>query len=263
MLKNLNGLQKWIDLDCGFEPHLSSSKIATFRNDVPMFICRYGFKMKDSSASMDRGNICEEALVSVLLEEETLDNAIVKAMNKFNAMDHEDLEDHNKQAVAIPDMVKLAYETLKDYGKPEFSKNREQQKIEYELHDELNGWSAPMIGYLDLVYPEQGLIIDLKTTFRMPSVMSWSHQLQRVAYQQGKSNYDVRFLYVTPKKCEFKQDGDMYILHEAKQVVTKMNNFCYLMTPSQARSCIPIGDSFLWNSKYELRDQYNNMQDVF
>ena len=79
-MKNLNGLQKWIDLDCGFEPHLSSSKIATFRNDVPMFICRYGFKMKDSSASMDRGNICEEALVSVLLEEETLDNAIVKAM---------------------------------------------------------------------------------------------------------------------------------------------------------------------------------------
>jgi len=31
-VKNLNGLQKWIDLGCGFEPHLSSSKIAMFRN---------------------------------------------------------------------------------------------------------------------------------------------------------------------------------------------------------------------------------------
>ena len=258
-MRNLNGLQKWIDEGSGFEPHLSASKIALYKNDVPSFICRYGLGLRqEPTPAMVRGTVCERALVKVLTESHTLDEAIKEAWSEFNGRvrDYKESDEHMKQLEAIDGIINQGYEALKDYGKPYFEEGQ-QEKIEFDLECGKYDWTAPMIGYLDLVYPDQGLGIDLKTTLRCPSVMSWSHALQWAIYKTAKSNYEVKFLYTTPKKSAFLEyDGTATaVIDEAKELINKMNFFCFTLSPSQAKQCIPTGDNFYWNNN-KLKEIY-------
>jgi hypothetical protein len=257
-MHNLNGIQKWIDLECGFKPHLSASNINTFKDNLSMWILRYGFGMdQGGSPAMDRGTVIEQGLVTVLTENLTLAQATQRALDLYDEYKHWDVDEHNKQKEVIAPILKNAYEALVDYGIPDVLPDGKQHMIEFDLVDTDNNWSADIIGYLDLVYPDQGLIVDLKTTLRMPPEMSWSHKLQRAIYQAGKDNYTVKFLYVTKNKAEFKEDGDKSILEEAKVLVNKMNNFCFSFTPNQARLCIPLVDDYRFKGQQHLREFYN------
>ena len=248
-MRNLNGIQKWIDEGRGFKPHLSASKISTFKNDLPSFICRYGLGWKDPyNASMNRGNVCERWLVKALLDEVSIKDAVTEALVEYNNADrHYSDASHNKQLEYIPKIINNAYEALKDFGKPTFPEQG-QEMIETTMHSGRYNWEAKIIGYLDLVYPESGLVVDLKTTLRMPSKMSWSHELQWALYKDAKANHDIKFLYVTHLKSEVKQPERTKedILAEAEQMISKMNFFCWMLSPQQARKAIPIGDNFMW-----------------
>lgn len=259
-MHNLNGIQKWIDLECGFKPHLSASNINLFKDNLSMWILRYGFDViNEGTPAMDRGVVIEDALVNILTEKLTLKQGILKAIELFNdrADVHLDHKEHAKQCEVIPEIINNAYEALVDFGIPDFPEDGSQHKVEFSLADTNNNWSADMIGYLDLVYPEQGLVVDLKTTLRMPTVMSWNHQLQRAIYQTAKDNYSVKFLYVTKNKAEFKEDGDKSILEQAKVLINKMNNFCFALTPNQARLCVPLQDDYYFKGYPQLREFYN------
>ena len=59
---------------------------------------------------------------------------------------------------------------------------------------------VPIVGYLDLLFPQHGLLIDLKTTARIPSEMSEAHCLQGGIYAAAMGNHQVRFAYVSAKK---------------------------------------------------------------
>ena len=258
-MRNLNGIQKWIDEGRGFKPHLSASKIATFKNDLPSFICRYGLALKDPySPAINRGNVCERWLVKALLDELPLEDAVTEALVEYNnAERHYTNKDHNKQLEYIPNIIRNGYESLVDFGKPTFPESG-QEMIETTITSHHYNWEAKVIGYLDLVYPESVLVVDLKTTLRMPSKMSWSHELQWALYQDAKPNHDVKFLYVTHLKSEVKKPERTKeeILAEAEQIISKMNFFCWMMTPQQARKAIPIGDNFMWvNNK--LKEVYD------
>ena len=133
-MHNLNGIQKWVDLECGFMPHLSSSKISLFNNNLSMFILRYGHGKKvQPNPAMDRGTVCEDAIVSVLLGDLTLKQSIYKACESYNELVHQNNEDHYKQIEFLPEIITNAYEALESYGPPEFINGRQQQKIQYEL----------------------------------------------------------------------------------------------------------------------------------
>jgi hypothetical protein len=258
-MKNLNGIKKWVDLKQGFEPNFSASKLSLFKNDLPMFICRYGFgKRQQPSASMHRGIIVEDAVCSVLTEKQTVDSAIEKAHARFNSLYFIPTPDVEKEFFNLDPMIRMSCEALKDYGKPEFPEDGKQEKIEFTLIDKIHEWEAPIIGFLDIVFPDKGVVVDLKTTTRMPSVQSYDHMLQRSIYQKAKGNYKVEFLYVTPKKYEFKEDGDPNeLLEDARITINQMNNFCENLTPDQARKSLPIKDSFYWKGEEELKIFYN------
>ncbi len=259
MLKNLNGCQKWVDLGCGFEPHLSSSKVSAFKNDLVRFICYYGLNFREPyNAAMNRGIVVERWLGKVLLEEIELEAAIIEAIADYNTADrHYQDTSHLKQVEVIPDMIRNGYEALKEYGKPTFPDGK-QEKLEFVIKSDKYGWEADAVGYLDFVYPEQGLVIDLKTTLRMPPSMSWSHSYQWAMYRHAKSNYDVKFCYITNKRIEVMQPTKSVaeMLEEGNEVINKMNNFCFNLTPSQAKQCIPIGDNFYGNNN-SLKEAYN------
>jgi hypothetical protein len=105
-----------------------------------------------------------------------------------------------------------------------------------------------VIGFLDLVFPQHGVVIDLKTTGRMPSTMSAEHQLQRAIYQKAKGgNQSVKFLYVTPKKAAMLEDGDpTEILAQAKVQITRMEAFLRTLDKETAKAIVPVQpNSFL------------------
>tara|TARA_R100001460_G_scaffold32767_1_gene64231 strand:- start:3547 stop:4347 length:801 start_codon:yes stop_codon:yes gene_type:complete len=258
-MKNLTGIQKWVDLKKGFEPNVSASKLSLFKNDLPMFICKYGFgKKQQASPSMHRGIIVEDAIAAILLEKLDVEAAIERAINRFNQLYIIPDDRVLKEATNIPPMIRQSYEALKDYGKPEFAEDGKQEKIQFDFIDTKNDWSIPIVGFLDLVFPESGQIIDLKTTAAMPSTMSADHQLQRSIYQKAKSNYTVKFLYVTKSKFDFKEDGDPdHIMEEARLTINRLDRFCDTMTPDQARQCIPIQNNFYWVGEDHMKKFYN------
>jgi len=154
----------------------------------------------------------------------------------------------------IEPCMDLALEALADYGKPEFPEDG-QEKISITAKGD--DYEIPVIGFLDLVFPDAGLVIDLKTTGRCPSVMSAEHQLQRAIYQKAKGNQAVKFLYVTPKKTALLEDGDPNeLLSKAKTQITRMERFLRSGTRYDIAGVIPVNpNSFYWHGGEAIREE--------
>tara|TARA_S200002703_G_scaffold126560_3_gene113067 strand:+ start:187 stop:999 length:813 start_codon:yes stop_codon:yes gene_type:complete len=261
-MKNLPGIEKWSKLEHGkFEPYMSASKLNLFKNDLPMFICKYGYgKGSGGSPAMHRGLIVEDAVVRVLQKKMSVDESIEKAAARFGSLYLVPDEAVHKEFLNLDPMIRLSCEALADYGVPEFPENGKQEKVEFTMKDTINNWEIPFIGFLDLVFPETGNIVDLKTTTKMPSTQSFDHQLQRAIYQKAKGNFDVQFLYVTPKRYDWLADGNPdELLESARGIVNHMNSFCNNLTPEQARKSIPLNDNYLnfyWKNENELKGFY-------
>jgi len=156
-------------------------------------------------------------------------------------------------------MVEIAVEELKGYGKPEFPEDSHQEKISITARGE--DWSIPVIGFLDLVFPDHGVVIDLKTTGRIPSTMSPEHQLQRAIYAKAKGNMAVKFLYVSEKKASLLEDGDpTELLQQSKVQITRMERFLRTLDKDQAKAIIPLQpSSFYWKGAEDLRKEFYGM----
>ena len=113
-----------------------------------------------------------------------------------------------------------------------------------------------MIGYLDLVFPESGMVIDLKTTNRITQVMSAEHQLQRAIYQKAMGNYGVKFLYVSKAKSLMLEDGDVNeILANAKHKIARQK-FLSACDAETARAIVPVNpNTFYWSGSEALREE--------
>jgi hypothetical protein len=90
----------------------------------------------------------------------------------------------------------------------------------------------------------------------MPGEMSREHQRQRAIYQHAHGNYQVDFLYVTPKKAEFKADGDVrQILGEIKTLLNRQERFLRLGDKDLLTSIVPVIDSFYWSGFQATRSE--------
>ena len=139
----------------------------------------------------------------------------------------------------------VALAELRQYGVPDKPENGRQHKIEVQL----DGIPVPAIGFLDLDFPTHGLLVDLKTTSRIPSEMSDAHSLQGGLYWKAKGNYQVRFAYVSAKKIA------VYVLEEpgkhvarATRTAQAIERFLSLSDDSEklARCFMPDMSSFYW-----------------
>ena len=145
-----------------------------------------------------------------------------------------------------------------EFGKPEFPEDAEHPQEKISITAKGEGWSIPVIGYLDLVFPQHGVVIDLKTTGRIPSTMSAEHQLQRAIYAKGKGNMSVRFLYVSEKKTSMLEDGDpTELLAQAKVQISRMEAFLRHCDKETARAIVPVQpSSFYWQGAEDLRKEF-------
>jgi hypothetical protein len=94
---------------------------------------------------------------------------------------------------SIKDMVTTGLEELRPYGKP----SRTQGFVEWRPE----GLQSPIVGYFDFEWADHGIIVDLKTTEKLPSQIKVPHARQVALYAAAISdNIDARLTYVTPKK---------------------------------------------------------------
>jgi hypothetical protein len=205
------------------------------------------------SAAAMRG-ICTEDAVVAVLQGKNKDGALDQALEKFDQTFPIGDEKTTKERAMIQPCMELAVQELEQYGEPEFPEEG-QEKISITAKTE--DYEIPVIGYLDLVFPKHGVVIDLKTTGRCPSVMSAEHQLQRAIYQKAKGNQIVKFLYVTPKKTNLLEDGDpSEILRRTKTQITRMERFLRSGNARDVASVIPVNpNTFYWNGAEDIRQE--------
>ena len=152
-----------------------------------------------------RGNAVEHALYQKLYHNKSDDECIQAGIDNYIG-DMALKPDDNKQKERdnIEPMFLQLAEPLAEYGDPLRANNpREQHEINLQmLH------YPRMIGYLDLKYHTHNMVIDIKTTTRLPSSIPDSHARQGALYAQA-TGARVRFAYATPKKFaiyELEQD---------------------------------------------------------
>ena len=244
----------------GFEmhkiKHSSASSINSWSANPGVFIMdKLLKKRRPASAAMWRGITVEDAVAAVLTGS-AVEDAIATALAKFDKEIQFADEKTERERAAIEPMVELALEELKIYGEPEFSVDGSQQKVEINCAGD--GWKLPIIGYLDLVFPKEGLVVDLKTTMRMPAKMSADHIRQRCIYQRCVGNSQVKFLYVTPKKSGWLEDGDVdENLEQIKAILNRQERFLRISDdPEYLASIVPIDPShFYWSDCIEQRQK--------
>lgn len=242
----------------GFEKHgikhLSPSSINLWTNAPDVWVAQYLFgKRGPMSAAAMRG-ICTEDAVVAVLQGKNADGALDAALEKFDQTFPIGDEKTTKERAMIQPCMELAVQELEHYGEPEFPEEG-QEKI--SITAKTDDYEIPVIGYLDLCFPKHGVVIDLKTTGRCPSVMSAEHQLQRAIYQKAKGNQIVKFLYVTPKKTNLLEDGDpSEILRRTKTQITRMERFLRSGNARDVASVIPVNpNTFYWNGAEEIREE--------
>ena len=241
----------------GFErfniDHLSASSINLWINAPDVWVAKYLLKKSTPMGPAPaRGQAVESAVVSVLLGE-TIEAAVKNAERQFDRRWLIGTEESTKERALIRPMSEIAIGELQQFGKPEFEAGSDQEKI--SINANFGDWSIPIWGFLDLVYPQHGLVVDLKTTSRIPSSMSVDHQLQRAIYHRAKGNHAVRFLYVSGKKAAWLEDGDpVDVLARAKIHIARLEAFLRTCPDAEtARQIIPVnGASFYWRGAEPL-----------
>jgi hypothetical protein len=75
---------------------------------------------------------------------------------------------------------------------------------------------VPVVGFIDWRFDNHGLIVDLKTSERLPSAISLSHARQGAIYARAHGNYGMRFAYVKPSAG--KKDRRAVIVYELDRI---------------------------------------------
>ena len=226
--------------------HLSYSQGSMFIQDPARWWLSYVLGHREgSNAAMERGKAVEEG-VEAWLKGEFVDvqDAIEVACSVFNRATALlcSNEAREKELTGIPGMVAWGIEAVRGLGTP----IAYQEKIEVMLDDV----PVPIIGYIDWTF--DGLIIDLKTTKRMPSQISAAHRKQGALYRKAKGNYGVQFLYATPKKSSMlileNDQQDLDELHRAFRAMEKLCGLSDDRAEIEALLC-PNYDSFYWSNQ--------------
>jgi hypothetical protein len=237
--------------------HGSVSNINKWIEAPDAWVSQYLFGNRGSSSpAMWRGIFVEQAVSDTIAGKLEIDDAIEKALRDFDGkVMFDDDGSAAKERGNIEPMTRLAVEALEPFGKPDFPEDGEQHKVNMKATGD--GWELDFIGFTDFNFPDHGLIVDLKTTMRMPSTMSKAHQRQRAFYAKASGNSAVKFLYVTPKKVAMLEDGDPdQLMAEIKIHLTRQEAFLRLGDKELLRSIVPVNpDSFYWRGDEAARKE--------
>lgn len=188
--------------------HLSASSVNLFIAQPALWCASYLMKKRPPvGPAAHRGNAIECGVEAGLFDPELpVEECQKMALAKFHALTRLSA-DHRieKERDTIAPSVEVALAELRQYGVPEKPEDGRQHKIEIMLE----GVPVPVVGYLDFIWPNHGIIADLKSVGRIPAEISEAHARQGALYLRHGSNLQMRFAYVSPKKIA------VYVLEDA------------------------------------------------
>jgi hypothetical protein len=226
--------------------HLSASTLNLFQNAPGLFILeKLMGRRQPVGAAAHRGTSAEVGIMHGLNNPEAAieecAEIAVKEFDRLTALSGDPKREHERKAV--PGIVAQGIAELRPYGKP----SHYQHEVLWE-HPDL---PLPMKGYIDFMWEEAGIILDLKTTLRIPSEISEGHARQVAGYGYAMSNnLDLRITYASDKKAV------TYTLENAADHVNAMVKIAQALErflsisddPKElAKYIAPSFDSFYWN----------------
>ncbi|MBB4856995.1 hypothetical protein HNO88_000292 [Novosphingobium chloroacetimidivorans] len=228
--------------------HLSASSVNLFIAQPALWACSYLIKKRTAvGPAAHRGTAIEAGVEAGLFDPEMPVAECQKvASAKFHSLTRLSADARiEKERETIEPSVAVALAELRQYGVPEKSADGRQHKLEITIP----GVPVPIWGYLDFNWPQHGIIVDLKTTARIPSEISDAHARQGALYLNHGSNLQMRFAYVSAKKIA------VYVLddaarHQAEfvQAAQAIERLLSLSDDSEAltRCFAPDLSSFYW-----------------
>jgi len=226
-----------------YERH-SPSSLNLFAASPSMFVLERILGLKQPvGAVAHRGSAVEDGVAYGLKNPEATDKDSIKiAQARYDLLTAMS-GDHRREKYRddIPDMVSQALDELRPYGIPTDT----QGFITW--HPE--GLRLPIVGYFDFKWGDKGIIVDLKTTDRMPSEIKVGHARQVSLY--AGDNHEGRLTYCTPKKCQTLRLENIREHRQAlHSIALRVENFLALSEDPNFFPTItaPDLDSFYWGS---------------
>jgi hypothetical protein len=238
--------------------HLSASQLTSFASDPSFWFAQKVLGLRTpASFAMERGKAVETGIVAGL-KGASIEEAQQIALRAFDeAGQYGGLTgDADKEREAVPGMVDQGIAALIEYGVPDFPEDG-QHKITFDIRfGDGDDDKIPLIGFLDLVYEDR--IIDIKSTLRVPSEMSFSHRIQAAIYAKEAGNRDLAFCYISPKKSSLLRPADIAGDQQlVRAIVKRMAAFLSLGDSETLRASVPIVfDSWSWRGLENERKKH-------
>lgn len=172
--------------------HLSPSSLALYRAAPALWVLRYLYGAQDAATAYAwRGKAVERAIDAVV-DGVSDDRAIEVGLQAFEEeAGGEITPEIDRERRAIPSMVRQAVPIFRELGTPVVR----QRRIEVWI----DGIEVPVIGYADYIFEQIQCVIDLKTTFAIPSAPRFDHSVQVVTYADALG-LRPGVLYISPKR---------------------------------------------------------------
>lgn len=179
--------------------HLSASNINLFIAQPALWCASYLMRRRTPvGPAAHRGTSIEAGVEAGLFDPDMpIEDCQVIAQQKYHSLTRLSADPRiEKERAMIAPAVEIALDELRQYGVPEKPDSGRQHKMEVML----GSVPIPFIGYLDFRWPQHGIIVDLKSTGRIPSQISEPHARQGSLYTGSGSNQQVRMGYVSSRK---------------------------------------------------------------
>jgi len=243
--------------------HLSPSSLNMSMGSLSAWCVRYLMGQRfPSGGAAERGKAVEIGVSHAIFTDAPVEECTALALETFDRVmqldDFAQLDGRDKEREAVEAMVPLAIAELRPLGRPTPAPDGSNQ---HEIglacrFREGDGGTVHIKGFLDFYYQDKPLVVDLKTTGRMPSSFSQAHAIQASIYAKA-TGAPVRYLYVTPKKAawlEIQPDEVEANLALVKETVKRLERFLSLSDDGQklARSAPHDPSSFYWRGADHL-----------
>lgn len=189
--------------------HLSASSVNLFIAQPALWCASYLMKRRTPvGPAAHRGTAIEAGVEAGLFDPEMpVEEAQRTGRETYHRLTRLNADPRvEKERAVVEPSVAVALEELRQYGVPEKPEGEGRQR---KLELTVPGIPVPVWGFLDFMWPGHGIILDLKTTARIPSEIPDAHARQGALYLQHGSNMQMRFAYVSSKKVS------VYVLENA------------------------------------------------
>jgi hypothetical protein len=235
--------------------HLSPSSLNLWAAEPALWVMeRLLGRRSPISATAARGRAAEKGIHDGLMKPDRDVIACVETAERAFDQDMALVSDERREAERkkLAGYVEHGLVELRQYGVPTAA----QERVEIGLEDV----PVPVIGYIDWRFDQHGLVVDLKTTERLPSGISDSHGRQGAVYARAHDNYGMRFAYVKPSAG--KKDGRAVAVYEMsrddvrrhlealRQIAIRLGRFLSVSGDAHelAGLMVPNYDAFYWNN---------------